>query len=78
MRGEEDVGGLEVAVHDAAGVERLQGGKGLERHLHRILQGQGSAPQPLGERPPLEQLHGDEEAALVLAHLVELADVEGG
>ncbi|OFV85940.1 MAG: hypothetical protein A2V74_00535 [Acidobacteria bacterium RBG_16_70_10] len=75
VRGEEDIRGLEVPVDEAARMQGLERGERLERQLHRLRQGQRSAPQPLRERLALEQLHRDEEAPFVLADLVELADV---
>jgi hypothetical protein len=42
---------------------------------HRLGDAQRPALQPLAERLALEQLHGDEQLAVLLADVVELADV---
>ena len=51
-----DVPRLEVAVDHAAVVRRLQRLRDLPRGVERLLQRQGTARQPLGERLPLDQL----------------------
>ena len=75
MRGEEHVGGLEVAVHDAAGVERAEGGQDREGGGYGLVDEERSPAKPLAQGLAVEQLHGDEETSLLLADLVELADV---
>ena len=75
VRREEHVRRLEVAVDDAARVQRGQRGQHAEADRHRLGDAQRPAPQALGERLALEQLHGDEQLAAVLADLVDLADV---
>ena len=75
VRREEDVGRLEIAMDDAARVQRRQRGQHAEADRHRLRDAHRPALQPLGERLALEQLHGDEQLAGVLADLVDLADV---
>ena len=75
VRREEHVRRLEVAMNDAARVQRRQRGQDLEADRDGLGDVQRSAPQLLGQRLALEQLHGDEQAAGVFADLVDLADV---
>ena len=72
---EEHVGRLEVAVDDALGMQRRERGQHPEADGHGIGHAQRPAPQALGQRLTLEQLHGDEQLAALLADLIELADV---
>ena len=73
--GQEDVGRLEIAVHDAARVERRQGRQDAQANRHRLRGAQRPALEKVGEHLALEQLHGDEQLPVVLADLVDLADV---
>ena len=76
VRGQEDVRRLEVAMDDAARVQRGEARRGCRgRSATASERAQRAASQPLGERFALEQLHRDEQPAVVLADLVDLADV---
>ena len=75
MRCQKDVRRLEVAMDDAAGVERRERASMSSAIGSAWIDAQRAALQPLGERLALEQLHRDEELAVVFADLVDLADV---
>jgi hypothetical protein len=73
--GDEDVGGLDVAVQDAArvrGVDRVGNLRGQPQQQADI---ERTAVDRARERAPLEQLHRDERPPLVLVHLIDGADV---
>ena len=72
---EQDVGRLQVAMHDAGLVRRVHG-PGERRHqLGRRAAGLGRPLEAVGEAPPFEQLERDEGAAVGLAEVVDLDDV---
>jgi hypothetical protein len=75
MHGQEDVGWLQVAMHDAAGVQRREGGQDAERDRHRLRRAEGARPETLRQRFALQELHRDEQAPPVFPDLVDLADV---
>ena len=73
---DEDVRRLDVAVHDAARVRGLEGIGDLRRRDRAASRAcSGPAAEPVPQRLALEQLHGDERLALVLADVVDRADV---
>jgi hypothetical protein len=72
--GHEDVGGLEVAVHDPLRVRRLEGVRDLDPDVEERPDLERPLPDPLGERLPLEELHRDEVLPLVLLDRVDRAD----
>ena len=76
----EDVRGLEVAMDDPLRVGRLERVRDLGPEVQERAELEGPSPDPLRERLPLEQLHGDEVLAFVLVDRVHGADagvVEG-
>ncbi len=62
-------------MDDAARVQRRERGQHVETNRDRLGRAQCPAPQSLREDLSLEQLHGDEQLAVVFTDLVDLADV---
>ena len=73
---DEDVGGLDIAVNDACAVRRIQrvGDFDAERQ-HRVHVQTAMAGDALLQRAALQILHGDEGAAVLLADVMNGADV---
>ncbi len=70
-----DVPGLQVPVDHALPVRGAQGVRDLRGDRQRLLQRQRPFLQALRERLPGEVLHHEEHLALVIADVVERADV---
>ncbi len=70
-----DVAGLEVAVDEAPAVGAVQRFGDLDADFLDLLGGQGAALEALGQRLALQQLHDQEVHAVLVAHVVECADV---
>jgi hypothetical protein len=64
---QEEVGGLQVAVHDAAGMRRGQRAGDVGAQRHRLRRRQLAAGQARRQRLALEPLHGQPHAGLALA-----------
>ena len=74
-RVEQHVGGLHVAMHEAARVGRIQGARHLREDADRVRRVQTAALQTLLEVTPLDVAHGDEEDVLGRPGLVDRDDV---
>src|SRR5688572_12406333 len=73
--GDEDVGRLDVAVDDPFTVSRVEGVGYLNTQLDKLMDFQWAGRQTFTEALTLQQLHDDERAALVLADIIDGADV---
>ena len=62
-------------MDDPARVQGGERGQHSEADRHRLGDAQRSPAQALGQHLALQQLHRDEELAVVFADLVDLADV---
>ena len=70
------IGRLDVAVHDPPLVGAGEAGGDLGGDVHGLGDRQGAAVQPVAQRLPLVEGHGDEQRAVLgLADLVDGADV---
>ena len=72
---DEDVRRLDVAVHDALGVRGIERVGDLDRDVERAIEGQRPARDLFLERAAVEQLHHHVLLAVVLADVVQRADV---
>ena len=72
---EEDVRGLDVAMHDSLRVRRIEAVGDLDADLQELRDLDGPGGDAVLERLALEQLHGDERPTLELADVVDRADV---
>ena len=73
-RRNDDVGGFQVAMDDAPGVRRLERVGELESPFDQLIRRHLLADARV-ERPALEQLHHEIRTALVLADVIDRADV---
>ncbi len=73
--GEQNVGGLQIAVDDSGVVGELDGPGERDQELGGRAAGLGRTCEPVIERAPLEQLEGNEGCAGGFADLEDLNDV---
>ena len=73
-RRDEDVLGLQVAVHDSAGVRRRQAAGDRRRDVQRLRPRQRAAAQTPPQRLAFEELGDKEEVAVLLADVVDGED----
>ena len=72
--GQEHVRRLQIAVHDAAPVQRFERGENPESQRDGFAGRERPAGQATGERLALEQLHRQKRIPVVLADLEQLTD----
>ena len=73
--GDEDVGGLDVAVNDAFRVRGVERVRDLDSQREQHFQIQWPAPDSVLQRQAVEEFHGDESFAVLVVNLVNGADV---
>ena len=73
--GDEDVGGLDVAVDDALRVRGVEGVCNLDPEIERDFERERPVVDAVLQRLAVEELHRDERLALGLADVVDRADV---
>ena len=74
-RPDEDVGGFDIAVDDARGVRGVQRVGDLRAHVEGCVQAQRTGGEPIFQRRALQILHDDERPPVLLADVVDGADV---
>ena len=62
-------------MNDAGAMRRLEGRRDLNRGLERLIKRQRALREPVGQRLAIEVLHDEKRRALVLAHVVQGADM---
>jgi hypothetical protein len=73
--GQHRIGGLQISVDDAGPVRRDQSIRDLNSIFQRLVELQRSFLQQLGQRLTLDVLHHDEVDTVLLADVVQGADV---
>ena len=70
-----NVGGLDVAVNDALGVSGIESPGDVNCQFEQLFRGKRPAQNALAQRHPFQQFHHDEILTLLLADLVDGANV---
>ena len=73
--GDENVGGLDVAMNDALGVSSFESVGNFDGVIQNLAGKQGLFVDEMLQSVTVEELHGDEGTALVFADFVDGADV---
>ena len=73
--GHENVGGLDVPVNDALGVRRVKRIRRLHAQRQQGIQLHGPVLDHMLESFAVQEFHGDERKAVLLANVVDRADV---
>ena len=73
--GDENIGGLDVAVNDAFGVRGVERVGDFDGEREQVFDVQRAAGDAVLERLAVEKFHGDEGLAVLLADVVNGADV---
>ena len=73
--GDEDIGGLDVAMDDALGVGRVQRVGDLDSSDSNASVSSGLPGDAMLQSFAIQELHGDERLAVLLADLVNRADI---
>jgi len=79
--GDKDIGGLDVAMNDAAGVSGLEAGGDVDGNVEEFIGIERLVTQEMLESEAIEKFHGDESLAVLLTDIVNGADIrmiEGG
>ena len=74
-RGQHDVARLEIAMDDVRAVRMGECARDLHAEPEDVGRRQHAARQPIVQRLTLEILHDDERLAVVVANVVQRADV---
>src|SRR5579864_4554439 len=67
--------GLEIAVRELPAMQRLERTQHAQHDLNRFGNRKGGALENLSQRFALQQLHSEEQLAVLFADFVNLADV---
>ena len=73
--GDEDVGGLDVAMNDAFGVGGIERIGNVSGNVEEAVQVHGTAGDDVLEGLALETFHDDEGLAVFLADVIDRADI---
>jgi hypothetical protein len=73
--GDENIGGFDVAVHDALGVRCIEGVGDLDGDIEEAIEFERLAGDEMFERNAFEELHDDESFAVLFPDVVNGRDV---
>ena len=74
-RAQKNVAGLQIPVNDAGPVRCLERRRDLDGDLEGLIERQGAFREPIRQRRAFEVLHDEKRRALLLAHVVQRADM---